>query len=174
MSVCMPVVSVIVKRPVLPPCAADGCSRNPLYYYYGVIQKFICHTRIYHPPQNCVTCNGVIQQLSVPGIHPHRPQTVTWSSLQNYTHTQPPTQSSKLSPEVVSYRGSHVDIMPYPFVHETIKWRSITHRFTLCVSFRPCKELPMFITCPTHLNTHRNCPQHHVILSGVVLSFQCS
>ena len=24
----------IVKRPVLPPCAVDGRSRNPLYYYY--------------------------------------------------------------------------------------------------------------------------------------------
>ena len=29
------VVSVIVKRPVLPPCVVDGRSRlNPLYYYY--------------------------------------------------------------------------------------------------------------------------------------------
>ena len=28
------VVSVIVKRPVLPPSAVDGCYRNPLYYYY--------------------------------------------------------------------------------------------------------------------------------------------
>ena len=28
------VVSVIVKRPVLPPCAVDGRSRNPLYYCY--------------------------------------------------------------------------------------------------------------------------------------------
>ena len=32
--VCVCVVSVIVKRPVLPPCAVDGRSRNPLYYYY--------------------------------------------------------------------------------------------------------------------------------------------
>ena len=31
-SVC--VVSVIVKRPVLPPFVVDGRSRNPLYYYY--------------------------------------------------------------------------------------------------------------------------------------------
>ena len=31
---CVPVVSVIVKRTVFPPCAVDGCSRNPLYYYY--------------------------------------------------------------------------------------------------------------------------------------------
>ena len=30
----MCVVSVIVKRPVLPPSVADGLSRNPLYYYY--------------------------------------------------------------------------------------------------------------------------------------------
>ena len=27
-------VSVIVKRPVLPLCVVDGRSRNPLYYYY--------------------------------------------------------------------------------------------------------------------------------------------
>ena len=32
--VCVCVVSVIVKRPVLPPSVADGRSRNPLYYYY--------------------------------------------------------------------------------------------------------------------------------------------
>ena len=31
--VCVCVVSVIVKHPVLPPCAVDGRSRNPLYYY---------------------------------------------------------------------------------------------------------------------------------------------
>ena len=31
---CECVVSVIVKRPVLPPCVVDGRSRNPLYYYY--------------------------------------------------------------------------------------------------------------------------------------------
>ena len=31
---CVCVVSVIVKRPVLPPCVVDGRSRNPLYYYY--------------------------------------------------------------------------------------------------------------------------------------------
>ena len=36
--VCVSVVSVIVKRPVLPPCAVYGRSRNPLYccYYYCV------------------------------------------------------------------------------------------------------------------------------------------
>ena len=32
--VCVSVVSVIVKCPVLPPCAVDGHSRNPLYCYY--------------------------------------------------------------------------------------------------------------------------------------------
>ena len=32
--VCVCVVSVIVKRPMLPPCVVDGRSRNPLYYYY--------------------------------------------------------------------------------------------------------------------------------------------
>ena len=36
MCVCVCVVSVIVKRPVLPPCVVDGRSRNPLYYYYYV------------------------------------------------------------------------------------------------------------------------------------------
>ena len=34
MRACMCVVSVIIKRPVLTPCAVDGCSRNPLYHYY--------------------------------------------------------------------------------------------------------------------------------------------
>ena len=28
------VIGVIVKRPVLPPCAVDGRSRNPLYYWF--------------------------------------------------------------------------------------------------------------------------------------------
>ena len=32
--VCVPVVSVVVKHPVLPPCAVDGQSRYPIYYYY--------------------------------------------------------------------------------------------------------------------------------------------
>ena len=31
---CVCVVSVIVKRPVLPPCVVDGRARNPLYYHY--------------------------------------------------------------------------------------------------------------------------------------------
>ena len=30
------VVSVIVQCPVLPPCAVDGRSRNPLYYYFKI------------------------------------------------------------------------------------------------------------------------------------------
>ena len=37
MKVCVCVcvcVSVIVKHPMLPPCVVDGCSRNPLFYYY--------------------------------------------------------------------------------------------------------------------------------------------
>ena len=34
LSVC--VVSVIVNRPVLPPCPVDRRSRNPLYYYYNI------------------------------------------------------------------------------------------------------------------------------------------
>ena len=32
--VCARVVSVTVKRPVLPPSVVDGRSRNPLYSYY--------------------------------------------------------------------------------------------------------------------------------------------
>ena len=31
--VCVVVVSVIVKCPMLPPCAVDGHSRNPFYYF---------------------------------------------------------------------------------------------------------------------------------------------
>ena len=32
------VVSVFVKRPVLPPCVVDGCCRNHLHYYYQLQQ----------------------------------------------------------------------------------------------------------------------------------------
>ena len=32
--VCVCVVSVIVKRPALPPCGIDGRNRNLFYYYY--------------------------------------------------------------------------------------------------------------------------------------------
>ena len=35
---CVCVVSVIVKRPVLPLCVVDGRSRNTLYYYYYPLQ----------------------------------------------------------------------------------------------------------------------------------------
>ena len=38
--VCVCVVSVIVKRPVLPPCVVDGRSRNPLYYYYYYLSSW--------------------------------------------------------------------------------------------------------------------------------------
>ena len=40
MRACVCVVSVIVKRPVLPPSVVDGRSRNPLYYYYYYILLF--------------------------------------------------------------------------------------------------------------------------------------
>ena len=36
---CVCVVSVIVKRPVLPPSVVDGRSRNPLYYYYYYVSS---------------------------------------------------------------------------------------------------------------------------------------
>ena len=46
--VCVCVVSVIVKRPVLPPSVVDGRSRNPLYYYcyyyYYYIMLYISGT----------------------------------------------------------------------------------------------------------------------------------
>ena len=35
--VCVSVVSVIVKRPVLPSCVVDGRTRNLHYYYYQVL-----------------------------------------------------------------------------------------------------------------------------------------
>ena len=31
---CVCVISVIAKHPVLPLCAVDGRCRNPIYYYY--------------------------------------------------------------------------------------------------------------------------------------------
>ena len=33
--VCVCVVSIILRRPALPPCMVDGRYRNPLYYYYS-------------------------------------------------------------------------------------------------------------------------------------------
>ena len=41
--VCVCVVSVIVKRPVLPPSVVDGRSRNPLYYYYYYLRKKVIY-----------------------------------------------------------------------------------------------------------------------------------
>ena len=41
------VVSVIVKRPVLPPSVVDGHSRNPLYYYYKDQVKITMSTDSY-------------------------------------------------------------------------------------------------------------------------------
>ena len=52
--VCVCVVSVIVKRPVLPPSVVDGRSRNPLYYYCSIHHCPIHHCPIqYHPVQWC-------------------------------------------------------------------------------------------------------------------------
>ena len=86
--------------------------------------------------------------------HPHCPQNylLKWCYTEVHMSRSCPTHlSTKLSNEAVLHTGS-----------------------LLCVSFRPCKELPMFIMYPTHLNTHQNCPQNHVILSGVIQSFQRS
>ena len=41
LSVCVCVVSVIVKCPVLPPYVVDGLSRNYLYYYYYNLHQYI-------------------------------------------------------------------------------------------------------------------------------------
>ena len=47
--VCVCVVSVIVKCPVLPPSVVDGCSRNPLYYYYNVGQGRLFRENVPNP-----------------------------------------------------------------------------------------------------------------------------
>ena len=39
--VCVCVCGVTVKRPALPPCAVDGRSRNPLYFYYWFFHPFV-------------------------------------------------------------------------------------------------------------------------------------
>ena len=46
------VVSVIVKCPVLPPCAVDGCSRNPHYDF----------SLIFFPPQFSADINFVLDE----------------------------------------------------------------------------------------------------------------
>ena len=45
---CVSVVSVIVKHPVLPPCAVDGRSRNLYYYYY--VYLWSCRSPFPLPP----------------------------------------------------------------------------------------------------------------------------
>ena len=42
----MCVVSVTVKRPVLPPSAVDGCYRNPLYYYFSLFACLLLFTTV--------------------------------------------------------------------------------------------------------------------------------
>ena len=58
--VCVCVVSVIVKRPVLPPCAVDGRSRNPLYYYY-IPQSSQIEKATTPPPRTTNQCNWLLQ-----------------------------------------------------------------------------------------------------------------
>ena len=54
--VCVCVVSVIVKRPVLPPCAVDGRSRYPLYYYYYYIFG-VSYLSNWYPDVSLIFCS---------------------------------------------------------------------------------------------------------------------
>ena len=64
---CVPVVSVIVKRTVFPPCAVDGCSRNPLYYYYCSQQSSTSPPHYLPPPHTAQSAPGA-EQLT-PTLH---------------------------------------------------------------------------------------------------------
>ena len=74
---CVCVVSVIVKRPVLPPCVVDGRSRNLHYYYYYGTQDFQIpknlHTKLYLSTVRGV--NESIERRIIHGTDKHR-QTV--------------------------------------------------------------------------------------------------
>ena len=54
--VCVCVVSVIVKRPVVPPCVVDGRSRNPLYYIY--VKKIT-------NKKSCIFKSGIVHNTCV-------------------------------------------------------------------------------------------------------------
>ena len=62
--VCVCVVSVIVKHPVLPPCVVDGCSRNPLHCYYYIIATTVYLLMIY------LLCCSTDQDTSWRHVHP--------------------------------------------------------------------------------------------------------
>ena len=135
MCVCMSVVSVIVKRPVLPPCVVDGRSRNPLYYYYySVIQKFICHTHVYPPPQNwCHTAVICPWHTSTSSTNGYK----QWSSTELHTYTTTRT------------------------VLKTITWSGVIQRFTcrhhalpICPQNYQMKQYYTqvhFCVCPSYL-----------------------
>ena len=58
--VCVCVVSVIVKRPVLPPCVVDGRSRNPLCYYYEEIVAAAASSEYFQKPNTCLSDDSPI------------------------------------------------------------------------------------------------------------------
>ena len=62
--VCVCVVSVIVKRPMLPPSVVDGRSRNPLYYYLLLMKPVVC-TRSSLEPQRFSASLAPWDQCSV-------------------------------------------------------------------------------------------------------------
>ena len=73
------VVSIIVKRPVLPPCVVDGRSRNPLYYYY-----YYTVPKVPLGPYNTPKRKQII--LSAWILAFPQPHWVTWGRSSKRTH----------------------------------------------------------------------------------------
>ena len=126
--VCMSVVSVIVKRPVLPPCAADGCSRNPLlllWCYTEVHMSYThispstklchmqwCHTAVicpWHTSTSSTNSYMIFYRATHIRNHPHSHQNyhLKWCYTEVHMSTSCPTHlSMKLSNEAVLHTGS--------------------------------------------------------------------
>ena len=68
---CVCVVSVIVKRPVLPPHVVNGRSRNPLYYYYYYL----------HHATDCPISTTLQTALTPPGSYTPPPPPTTHTHI---------------------------------------------------------------------------------------------
>lgn len=84
---CVCVVSVIVKHPMLPLCGVDGCSRNPLYYYYCA--------RNLQKPYKCFWMKEVtkIKRRKKKAVEPNKPNKNKSATTKNNNKIFPSLQS---------------------------------------------------------------------------------
>ena len=90
------VVSIIVKRPVLQPCAVDRRSRNPNYYYYYYQEGYISHKSLrvgskhtHTHTHTHITTHSTVPELKI-SFSMNKATSVMnhWEFGQNYLKTQ--------------------------------------------------------------------------------------